>query len=47
MEILKDFIYFKKDDKIEVLKIPRFGNVTIKSQDGIIVTSEITESRRY
>ena len=33
------FIYFKSYGKIKLLEIPRFGSVTLKTQDGKIVSS--------
>ncbi|WP_162012299.1 DUF2292 domain-containing protein [Streptococcus sp. S784/96/1] len=47
MEILKGFIYFENNGKIEVLRVPRFGSVVIKSQNGEIVSSENTEQKQY
>lgn len=47
MEILKGFIYFENNGKIEVLKVPRFGSVVIKSQNGEIVSSENREQKQY
>lgn len=33
------FIYFKSYGKIKLLEIPRFGSVTLKTQNGEIVSS--------
>ena len=39
MEIQNGFIYFKNYGKIRLLEIPKFGSVTLKIQDGEIVSS--------
>lgn len=47
MKLLKGFVYFLRNDKIEVLEVPSFGSMTLKSQNGEIVSSETTERKQY
>ncbi|MBS5348172.1 DUF2292 domain-containing protein [Streptococcus mitis] len=39
MEIQEGFIYFKSYGIIKLLEVPRFGSITLKIQDGEIVSS--------
>ena len=39
MEIQEGFIYFRNYGKIKLLEIPKFGSVTLKMQDGEIISS--------
>ena len=41
------FIYFKSYGKIKLLEIPRFGSVTLKIQDGEIVSSVESKTTQY
>lgn len=45
--ILDGFVYFLKNGKIEMLEVPKFGSLTLKTQNGEIVASEITERKQY
>lgn len=45
--ILDGFVYFLKNGKIEMLEVPKFGSLTLKTQNGEIVASETTERKQY
>ncbi len=47
MEIQNGFIYFKNYGKIKLLEIPKFGSVTLKIQDGEIVSSVESKTIQY
>jgi hypothetical protein len=47
MEILDGFIYFRNYGKIKMLEIPKFGSVTLKTQDGKIVSSVESKTTQY
>lgn len=47
MEVLDGFIYFKSYGKIKLLEIPKFGSVTLKIQDGEIVSSVESKTTQY
>ena len=47
MEILDGFIYFRNYGKIKMLEIPKFGSVTLKTQDVKIVSSVESKKTKY
>ena len=47
MEIQEGFIYFRNYDKIKLLEVPRFGSITLKIQDGEIVSSVESKTTQY
>lgn len=47
MEMEDGFIYFKNYGKIKLLEIPKFGSVTLKTQDGEIVSSVESKTTQY
>ena len=47
MEIQNGFIYFRNYGKIRMLEVPRFGSVTLKIQDGEIVSSVESKTRIF
>lgn len=47
MEIEDGFIYFKNYGTIKLLGIPKFGSITLKIQDGEIVSSVESETKQY
>ena len=47
MEIQNGFIYFKNYGKIRLLEIQKFGSVTLKIQDGEIVSSVESKTTQY
>lgn len=47
MEIQNGFIYFKSYGIIKLLEVPRFGSITLKIQDGEIVSSVESKTTQY
>ena len=46
-EIKKGFVYFQTHGIIKLLAFPKFGDITLKIQDGEVVASEQRELKRY
>lgn len=41
------FIYFRNYGRIKLLEIPKFGSITLKIQDGEIVSSVVSKTKQY
>ena len=47
MEIQNGLFYFKSYGIIKLLEVPRFGSITLKIQDGEIVSSVESKTRIF
>lgn len=47
MKIEKDFIYFERNGKIDLVTKPEFGSITLKIQDGVVTEIETIDRKKY
>lgn len=47
MEMQDGFIYFRNYGRIKLLEIPKFGSITLKIQDGEIISSVVSKTKQY